>query len=1165
MRICHNRGAKLVYVVFIFLTSVSNYVVWGNKATCSPGEGYVYESIHDDMNWAYTKNGDENLIHKYDDVDGSLIFPDGTCVEYIKKAEECEEAASHNSLPYKVDYLDDPMAARKKESLEFNYSYSPGCLFDRKNKYFWFNKDQDNFINIVKCGSRKAGSSGEEEKGGYSCVCRETTCKTCPKNTFSKDGKCVNCPDEKKYTKDVGMESEDGCLANDPASICEKGKGFIVETKESQGNCGSTITTRKDCESAAQLYYHDKEIPYKTIKGKKREDLPYGCIREIAEDEIFFNTNTKTEISCGEHKESTTATLYECLCKTSDCRTCPKNTYKSEEGNEFCRLCPKDKTTNFKEGMTSEKSCVDVIKKDCLKEKGLFHSSNGGDGIHKKEECLPLLHPENIRKWIVHYKNQITDNRKSIRYIRNFQEIIMGTISRSDPARMLLQREFANLETQIMFNKITQMKHIKDFKDNFCDDNEHKDIVDRPTAFVFPAVRMNEEDDGINCINHNRNSIVNAYCNFRKEFDETLRQYNVKTTSKKLWPRICCASLNDDCNPTNVPTSDKTDQFEMIPFAMSQESTNGTNRNETLWKEVFELLRGNLTSAEGIIYNGMKMAVDKASEVDDADKSNKFTNEKERLEQRLKEMFKGIDLCGPRVFKLPRDNGQQMCQLFYSYRHMFASFNMHFKDLFNNRIKRRRLLTQSFLRTNSLRARYRPMNNGVKPNENSLMSQAFYNTMHLFYNLTSMKSKTQQQEMQQIKKLQKKMTMKSDRQQQEIKKLQNQITLVDSQGQKLQLLTKKVELATEEQPQEKKIQLLTQKVELATGEQPQCSFLDNSVGYHNTEDLEKYKNTFCRRYNLDMSGDPMTENMIIMPLEDKFGTKSKKFDRALVKNAKFRVGDGCKNPMFDANDISLQQLDGKLYMIIQFKRDSGYLKTKINSYCEELKYIPKNEIGLQIFADTDECCKGTKDERQCLEGNCRVSPLKKNVNITNVNIKEPIAFKLVARGNDFKFDNDRYLLEGTKFTKPTFTNYVKVGENVNKKNKESNNANNVLLEIKNDDFSITEINLKEFQKSVKPSDSNDKCPEDIFKGVFKTSETGFDLGFNCLTTKGKALCDCITAIGTANGKKSSIKFTTEKFEVEFIGRDSLLEYTVKDLAMDTTRRRRLLGHRRGGC
>ena len=180
---------------------------------------------------------------------------------------------------------------------------------------------------------------------------------------------------------------------------------------------------------------------------------------------------------------------------------------------------------------------------------------------------------------------------------------------------------------------------------------------------------------------------------------------------------------------------------------------------------------------------------------------------------------------------------------------------------------------------------------------------------------------------------------------------------------------------------------------------------------------------FCTEYNLDLA-NPTVVNMAMIYLDKDIG-RDAAFKRALASTAKFRVTDKCTSPLFKGNDVSLQHLNGEWVMIAQLDKESPYLKHEINDKCANRNYLPRTEVGLQMYSDKHQCCQDTKDYFECRKNGCSLTELNHHW------VDQPLSFKMTLTGNVFEFELYNFILEGTQYTSPTRTNTLKFGHDVN--------------------------------------------------------------------------------------------------------------------------------------
>ena len=96
---------------------------------------------------------------------------------------------------------------------------------------------------------------------------------------------------------------------------------------------------------------------------------------------------------------------------------------------------------------------------------------------------------------------QITD-------VRDTQGKVIKATATSQNARAHLQREWTQNDIIAQYNA---RKHDKHIQLSDCKRQKHVDTKTKKHAMiVFPAVSMSDEDDDVNCLNINRDHIVNA-------------------------------------------------------------------------------------------------------------------------------------------------------------------------------------------------------------------------------------------------------------------------------------------------------------------------------------------------------------------------------------------------------------------------------------------------------------------------------------------------------------------------------------------------------------------------------------------------------------------------------------------------------------------------------
>eukprot|EP00944_MAST-04C_sp_MAST-4C-sp1_P003074 g3074.t1 len=229
-----------------------------------------------------------------------------------------------------------------------------------------------------------------------------------------------------------------------------------------------------------------------------------------------------------------------------------------------------------------------------------------------------------------------------------------------------LKRMWAEEDIRIKYYKLRKHREKADRKANqdFCAREKDERIT------VFSAVPLKTEVDHLSCINRNRDELIQAFCNFRQDFDIVLREAGLKTGTY-FWPNICCKSWDDEskkdpCKVEGVPRE------LVVPFAGSQ---GGKVTFSNLYGEVKDVLE-----KQGYLHEGMikvlreaKINLARGKEVGvtlgDIDEVGKMINR----------TFDDVSLCGPRIFRDPRKEEETMCEIFYPYEHLLKLFSDVFK------------------------------------------------------------------------------------------------------------------------------------------------------------------------------------------------------------------------------------------------------------------------------------------------------------------------------------------------------------------------------------------------------------------------------------------------------------------------------------------------------
>jgi len=232
-----------------------------------------------------------------------------------------------------------------------------------------------------------------------------------------------------------------------------------------------------------------------------------------------------------------------------------------------------------------------------------------------------------------------------------------------------LQRMWATNEVRKKYDemRIQNATAYQKHGENACKHEQHeqKDKTKR-RMHIFAAVQLNEEVTENTCLSTNRDELIKSFCNFRKDFDETLANQNIKKKGTDLWPNICCTSNGEKCK---IPEGINAD--EMVPFALAQ---GGKVTKQSLYGEILDVLRAKGHQHHpngGYLLQGMLQALDEVKDMNGA----------EELKTEIINVFKRIHLCGPKTFTSPTGNTVKMCQLFHPYGQLFRSFHDKFQGI----------------------------------------------------------------------------------------------------------------------------------------------------------------------------------------------------------------------------------------------------------------------------------------------------------------------------------------------------------------------------------------------------------------------------------------------------------------------------------------------------
>ena len=180
-------------------------------------------------------------------------------------------------------------------------------------------------------------------------------------------------------------------------------------------------------------------------------------------------------------------------------------------------------------------------------------------------------------------------------------------------------------------------------------------------------------------------------------------------------------------------------------------------------------------------------------------------------------------------------------------------------------------------------------------------------------------------------------------------------------------------------------------------------------------ELAKKKQFYCKGINHVDLMTPTIKNVALYYLKKEVPKNWTDKQMFGVKDSlRYEVKDksGCPSKLFDADDISIQQVamnaDGTIKdwaAVIKLNTDEGgYLKSEMPK-CESAKYMPRAEVTVKVFEDKNgiECCQGSKDKDKC-DKTCTLPPFMnpKEVTVTGTvyDIKDSVTHrrKLLQRG-----------------------------------------------------------------------------------------------------------------------------------------------------------------------
>jgi hypothetical protein len=151
-------------------------------------------------------------------------------------------------------------------------------------------------------------------------------------------------------------------------------------------------------------------------------------------------------------------------------------------------------------------------------------------------------------------------------------------------------------------------------------------------------------------------------------------------------------------------------------------------------------------------------------------------------------------------------------------------------------------------------------------------------------------------------------------------------------------------------------------------------------------ELEEKKKLFCKGYqHVDLSTTEI-KNIAIHYLKNDIKYNDKEF-LSLSRKIRLEVKDkSCKSKLFDAKDVSLQQVAmdtlGKekewvAVVNLNTKSENGYLQSELPRCESEKHYLIGAKVEVKAYVDNDDCCLGEVNYQKCID-DCedKLKPLK---------------------------------------------------------------------------------------------------------------------------------------------------------------------------------------------
>jgi hypothetical protein len=549
----------------------------------------------------------------------------------ITTAKECEET----SLRYRRDKI----YPHKGYTGQINSPGQPiGCFHNKWDDMFAFNVFQE----VKKDGTRKKRRQQGVCKTSTVCICKALHFAKCPPNTWSQggwDAKCHKCSPGKYTIINKPRDSPHKCTTAEIAYYCEPGFGFEHEPElfVSVGNCQSHMTTKEECEKAAE--YNKKygldsnngfayELNPKKMDTYKKDQLlvnrrPRGCYKSTGNDKYYFNPNEDSDKTCNFAK-------VQCICnvKNDRCIKCPEGTFSKGGVNVKCKQCLSPRKTN-----------------------------------EARTTCINTVFLKSYTKMNDQYQKVLKTMK------RKFHELT-NNIEKSFPDA--LAQNMATLDTYKDYNNrvLSNKKKFQQIGEKECKKKGNQES----RIQVIAALPIHTVLTKWTCLQTNQKELISAFCNFvQTDFDELVLKTGIKKSGKTFWPNICCAGPGKKCQPTPLVK-----EIEMVPSALSK---GGAVTYDSLYAEMVNILRHKEESKKrGYLLQGMLDVFNEIKDThDDLKEEVKVTRKK------FKKLFKKIHLCEPRILKSPIDESINMCELFYPYNKLMNTFQNEINELFKRK------------------------------------------------------------------------------------------------------------------------------------------------------------------------------------------------------------------------------------------------------------------------------------------------------------------------------------------------------------------------------------------------------------------------------------------------------------------------------------------------